>query len=133
MQQRQAQGEQGLLSKQVTAELAAIGQQRFQAQRSHGRAATGGLHCEKFPSPGQIWTWPIVEVFCLRGLLGAILRSLRDPRRWFRMSPTLKGRPGGDTTCITIAAAIALLLSWARIAVSFACQKASNVRFGSRP
>ena len=51
MQQRQAQGEQGLLSKQVTAELAAIGQQRFQAQRSHGRAATGGLHCEKFPSP----------------------------------------------------------------------------------
>ena len=30
MEQRQAQGEQGLLSKQVTAELAAIGQQRFQ-------------------------------------------------------------------------------------------------------
>ena len=30
MEQRQAQGEQGLLSKQVTAELAAIGKQRFQ-------------------------------------------------------------------------------------------------------
>jgi len=30
VEQRQAQGEQGLLSKQVTAELAAIGQQRFQ-------------------------------------------------------------------------------------------------------
>jgi hypothetical protein len=30
MEQRQAQGEQELLSKQVTAELAAIGQQRFQ-------------------------------------------------------------------------------------------------------
>ena len=30
MEQRQAQGEQGLLSKQVTAELAAIGEQRFQ-------------------------------------------------------------------------------------------------------
>jgi hypothetical protein len=30
VEQRQAQGEQGLLSKQVTAELTAIGQQRFQ-------------------------------------------------------------------------------------------------------
>ena len=30
MEERQAQGEQGLLSKQVTAELAAIGQQRIQ-------------------------------------------------------------------------------------------------------
>ena len=30
MEQRPAQGEQGLLSKQMTAELAAIGQQRFQ-------------------------------------------------------------------------------------------------------
>ena len=30
MDQRQTQGEQGLLSKQVTAELAAIGKQRFQ-------------------------------------------------------------------------------------------------------
>ena len=30
MEQRQAQGDQRLLSKQVTAELAAIGQQRFQ-------------------------------------------------------------------------------------------------------
>ena len=30
MEQRQAQGEQGLLSKQMTAELAAIGKQRFQ-------------------------------------------------------------------------------------------------------
>ena len=30
MEQRQAQGEQGLLSKQVTEELAAIGKQRFQ-------------------------------------------------------------------------------------------------------
>ena len=30
MEQRKVQGEQGLLSKQVTAELAAIGQQRFQ-------------------------------------------------------------------------------------------------------
>jgi hypothetical protein len=30
VEQRQAQGEQGLLSKQVTSELAAIGQQRFQ-------------------------------------------------------------------------------------------------------
>jgi Phasin protein len=30
VEQRQAQGEQGLLSRQVTAELAAIGQQRFQ-------------------------------------------------------------------------------------------------------
>jgi predicted ATPase len=30
VEQRQAQGEQGLLSKQVTAELAVIGQQRFQ-------------------------------------------------------------------------------------------------------
>jgi hypothetical protein len=30
VEQRQAQGEQGLLSEQVTAELAAIGQQRFQ-------------------------------------------------------------------------------------------------------
>ena len=48
MQQRQAQGEQGLLSKQVTAELAAIGQQRFQdfAQRP-GRAPEPASEAER--------------------------------------------------------------------------------------